>query len=43
MIPISQGQKQALRVHDSLRVSANDSVEVNERRIVVGEREAAAS
>lgn len=36
MIPISQGQRQALRVHDSLRISANDSVEVNERRIVVG-------
>lgn len=39
MIPISQGQRQALRVHDSLRISANDSVEVNERRIVVGGRE----
>lgn len=35
-MPISQGQKQALRVHDSLRVSANDSVEVNEEGLLWG-------
>ena len=37
------GTEASLRVHDSLWISANDSAEMNERRIVVGEREAAAT